>query len=835
MNTRGDHVDTRAVGGDGPSRRARTAVTGIAAAVLAGALLVLGVAPAVAVAGTPDTDTRTTSTATSPGTTGTDTRPDAADTDSTDPGTTPDPDALSAQRPTASPSPEPARPGAPTSPPPTGLPPTDPTIADPGDVTSATGAFRGTATPGHGVRVMDPRVASASVCTATTDARGAWSCSGAVRSGAQQVFTVQDTTDPTRHTADAPAADVVVPPVITSRGTTTGSVSGSGDAGMTVTVTVSGSRAERTATVGSDGRWVVSWAIGAAPRPSGTVSMTATQTASTAAGYLSDLRSATSQPVSVTFDRTPPAPPRITSPVADARVVVQPLTVRGTGEAGAQLTVYVDRVAVCGTTVGADRSWSCSTAGSRFTAGRHLVSALQHDAAGNHSAPSASVRVVLAAAGASVPGSTPTGTTGTGDGPTSGTSGQPGHGSANGGTTGSPGTGGHDSDPGHHGGSGGTGNGSTAGGTTGTGNGATTGSGGSSTGGTTGTSGGTGTGGGTGLGTGRGPDWSGPAGDWTTATSFDHAVPTIQSSASWRTLAVAAAVAAGFLLLVAGPARLVARTLRGRVSLRLASVTGRNRPRTERTRGDDALPAWASIGIAVVLAGVLTLLAVGVSLEARYVRLAIAVLLGTAVLTAAVVLSTRWAAGADRHTIGWRVSPWLVLAALVACGVTRAADLSPALVIGVLLVPVGHPDADTGAMRLGAGLAACARSATWRSAGLLVLAAVGWVLHSLTHGTGFWTALVSEFAITLCVGGLGALVATLLPVAGSAGSALWAHSRARYAAVAGLGVALAAAVYSGSAGTHVPPVALAVVACASVAVAAGTWLWVRVLEPDLGG
>jgi hypothetical protein len=112
---------------------------------------------------------------------------------------------------------------------------------------------------------------------------------------------------------------------------------------------------------------------------------------------------------------------------------------------------------------------------------------------------------------------------------------------------------------------------------------------------------------------------------------------------------------------------------------------------------------------------------------------------------------------------------------------------------------------------------------------------VGWLLHSLTPGAGFWTALVSEFAITLCVGGLGALVATLLPVAGSAGSALWAHSRTRYAAVAGVGVALGTAVYSGSAGTHLPAVALAAVAGVSVAVALATWLWVRVLEPDLGG
>ncbi|QSB24388.1 hypothetical protein [Curtobacterium sp. 24E2] len=79
----------------------------------------------------------------------------------------------------------------------------------------------------------------------------------------------------------------------------------------------------------------------------------------------------------------------------------------------------------------------------------------------------------------------------------------------------------------------------------------------------------------------------------------------------------------------------------------------------------------------MTVAALCTLLGVGVSLEARYVRLAIAVLLGTAVLTGAVVLVTRWAAGPDHRAVGFRVSPWLVLAALVACGITRAADLSP--------------------------------------------------------------------------------------------------------------------------------------------------------------
>jgi hypothetical protein len=794
MNTRGDYVDTGSVGGDRPVRLVRTAVIGALAAALVAGMITMTATPAAAAAAA---------------------APDAPAAAAAADALAASADAQQQPVPTSTPS----RPGlgaaAPTTPPttpPTDRPPVDPTIADPGDVTSA--RFHGTATPGDTVRVMDPRVTSSSVCTALTDAAGSWSCSGRVSTGPQQVFTVQDVSDPGRRTADAPASDVVVPPTITTRGPTTGTVVGSGDAGTSVTVSVSGSSAVRTATVGGDGRWVVSWSTGAAPRPSGTVTMTATETVSTATGFRSDLRSAASAPAAVTFDRTPPAPPRITSPRAEQSVATGPLTVRGTGEAAAQVTVYVDRVPVCGATVRADGSWSCGAAGSALGSGVRAITALQHDAAGNHSKPSSPVTVRVSAGTAhgapTTPGrsSTTGGTAGTGTGT--------GNDDSNDATPGSTGTrdangGGGSSDDG------GTDNGTTGAGANGT-DGTTDGQG------TTGTT----------TGAGGNPDWSGPAGDWAVATGFDRSVPTIQSAVSWTTLVLAIAVAAGFLLLVAGPARLVAHTLRGRVQLRAASFTGRNRPRAERRRGDDALPTWASLSIAVVLAGLLTLLGVGVSLEARYVRLAIAVLLGTAVLAAAVVLATRWSAGTDRDTVGYRVSPWLVLAALVACGVTRVADLSPALVVGVLLVPVGRTDVDTGAVRLGAGIAACARSATWRSVALLVVAASGWVLHSLTPGAGFWTSLVSEFAITLCVGGLGSLVVTLLPLAGSAGSALWVHSRARYASVAAVGVALAAAVYSGPAGTHVSPVVMGTVGCACVAVAAVTWVWVRLPVGDAG-
>lgn len=808
MSTRGESSTTAAVGGGRRVWRPRALVIGGLTAALVAGLAVLAVTPAASASATgPTASAPATGPTASTDPAPSDVTPASAATPTPLSTATPAPGNTQADlQPRPTPSAVPS--STPTAPPTTGTPATDPTIADPGDLTSATGRFAGTATPGHRVRVIDPGLPSSSTCTAVAGTDGAWSCSGRVRTGPHQVFTVQDVTDGSRRTSDAPAADVVVPPVVTTRGPTTGTVAGSGDAGTTVTVAVSGSTAERSAVVGSDGRWVVSWSTGAAPHPSGTVTMTATATASTAAGFRSDLRSTASAPATITFDRDAPSAPVVTSPRADQRIAPGALVVRGTGEPRAVLTVYVDRAPVCGATVGAEGAWSCRTADGAVTAGSHTVTALQHDAAGNHSGPSAAVSVVVGA---------------TSGAPSAGaTSGQPGPGSSAG-VGGHAGTGSH----GPVGSSGATAPGSGSGGT-GPSGGGTAGSGGGSSG--DGAPGGSGPGGG-GPG-GSASDWSGPAGDWSVATSFDRTVPTIQSAASWSTLAFAVAAVLGFLLLVAGPARLVARTLRGRVTLRRWSFTGRNRPRSERQRGDDALPGWASIVIAVAVASVLTLLGVGVALEARYVRLAIAVVVGTTVLAAAVVLATRWAAGADRHLVGFRVSPWLVVTALVACGVTRAADLSPALVLGVLLVPVGRPDVDTGAMRLGAGIAACARNATARSSALLVLAGIGWVLHSVTTGSGFWTAIVSEFAITLCVGGLGSLVATLLPLAGSAGSALWAHSRARYASIAAVGVALGAAVYSGPVGTHVSPVVMALVACGCVAAALGTWLWVRVADVD---
>lgn len=774
MNTLRENVDGQAVGGDGRVRRTRfTVLAGFAAALVAGLLTVVA-APAVA-------------------------------------DTTANPSVAVAETPapTSTPVPQNQLTPAPPTTPPTGRP-VRPTIADPGDITSSTARFHGTGTAGHSVRVTGPVATGTAGCSTTVRDDGSWSCVAAVRSGPQQVFTVQDRTTAGVGSASAPASDIVVPPTVTTDRPTNGPVSGTGYAGATVTLSVSGSTTDRTATVGRDGRWTISLG-GATPGAGGDARpvVTATQTASTAAGYRSDLRSAASAPVTITLDRTAPAAPRITTPATGDRVGAQSAAVSGTGEPGAVLTVYVDRAPVCRTDVPASGRWSCSTAGSTLLGGTRSITATQEDAAGNFSRSSAAVRVrVPQGSGSSgEPSGSSSGPGAPGSGSASATSSATGTASGNGTGAGSP-----DGGATSTGAAGGPGSdaGTGAGGTGGTSNGAT------------------GSVGGTGPGSGHaGLDWSGPAGDWTASTTYDTTVPTIQTVFSWRTVLVATAVAAGFLVLVAGPLALVAGTVQGRVRNPFAGVLGRNRPRDERRRGDDALPTWVSIAIAVAVVGLCTVLGVGVSLEARYVRLAIAVLLGAGVLTATVVLAARWAAGSDRHTIGFRVSPWLVLAALVACAVTRSFELSPAVIVGVVLVPVGRPDLDTAALRLGSTIVAGARSATWRSVALLVVAAAGWVLHSLTPGSGFWVSFVSEFAITLCVGGLGAVVATLLPLTGSAGHALLTQSRGRYVAIAAVAVALAAAVYSGTAGTHVSPVALAVIAALCTVAAVGSTLVTR--------
>ncbi|WIE76354.1 Ig-like domain-containing protein [Curtobacterium sp. MCSS17_007] len=802
MSTLGDNVDEAAVGPDGRVRRPRSRsgwTRAVLVTVLATGAVLLGAPTASAATATADGPPAGTATApgapasvgTAAATTGTVAVRTAADPS--------DGDAARAQQ-TSPPTPSPQ---VGTLPPGTGSPspaPSDrpavrPSISDPGDVTTGTVRFHGLGTPGHLVRVTGPTTTGSAGCSATVGADGSWACIATVRSGPQQVFTVSDRSDPALGSSSAPASDVVVPPVVTTDRPTPGPVSGSGLPGATVSLTVVGSSTVHTTTVGPDGRWTVSLSGDGAR--DGSVTVSAAQTASTTGGYRSDLRSAPSAPRPVVLDRTAPAAPVVGSPGRGEQVRAQPFTVRGTGEPGAVVTVYLDRSPVCRSEVGADGRWACTTSGTA-AAGARTVSAMQQDAAGNASRSSAAVRVVLSGATASATGGATNGTTAA---PGATAPAGPGAPATPGGTGSSAGSGGPGAD------------GSTAGGS-------------GDTGGAAG-AGGSGTGGG-----GRGlPDWSGPAGDWTAGTAFDHGVPTIQASFSWSTVLLATGVAAGFLVLVAAPLALFGAAVHGRLRNPVTALLGRNRSRAERRLGDDVLPTWAAAAIGVGIVGTTTVLGVGVALEARYVRLGIAVLLGAAVTTAAVVLAVRWAAGADHRAIGFRVSPWLVLAALVACVLTRTGDLSPALVVGSVLVPVGRPGADTAALRLASSAATGVRSATARSVALLVVAATGWALHSVVHGAGFWSTLVAEFAAALCIGAVGALVATLLPVPGSAGAVLVAGARGRYVGLTVGAVALAAIVAGGRAPVAPSPAELGVATGLCVLAAGCCWAWLRRPRP----
>ncbi|WP_152998283.1 Ig-like domain-containing protein, partial [Curtobacterium luteum] len=675
----------------------------------------------------------------------------------------------------------------PTSPP-SSTPPVAPTIADPGDITTGTARFHGRGTPGHALRVTS---GSTGTCSTRVQQDGSWSCLGTVVSGPAQVFTVSDRTAPSLGSAATPSSDVVTPPTLATRNTSTGTIAGDGHPGATVNLSASGSAEEWDATVGRDGRWVVSL-----PRDvrDGTLTLVATQTGSTATGYRSDLRSAASSPRTIALDRSAPAAPRILDPRAATSIRTQPFRVSGTGEPRAVVTVSVGRSPVCIATVGTSGRWSCATSGTSVAPGSRVISAVQRDAAGNTSRASAGVRVLVAASSG-----TPSSDSGSSD-PSDASSA-----TDTSGPSGSAGAGPHDSVASGTG----TPTGSSAAGDPGAGSPGTTGSGTHA--------GGPGSGG-------RGLDWSGPAGDWSARTAYDQAVPTIQSVFSWRTVLVATAVAAGFLVLVLVPLAMVAGVVRGRIRSPFSALLGRNLPRA-RSRAEDALPTWVSMVSSVTIATLCTLLGTGVSLEARYVRLALAIALGSALLTAATVLATRWAAGSDRHLVGHRVSPVLVLAALVACALTRAGELSPALVVGVVLVPTGRADLGTGPMRLGSEVVGRVRSASWRSAAFLVLAVVGWGVHSVATRGGVWTSFVSDVAITLCVGGLGAAVVTLLPFTGSVGAVLLAEARGRYAVLASVAAALTAAVYSGATGTHVAPItwAVAVMLCVAAGLVARLW------------
>ncbi|MBO0811006.1 MAG: hypothetical protein J2P23_03060, partial [Microlunatus sp.] len=152
-------------------------------------------------------------------------------------------------------------------------------------------------------------------------------------------------------------------------------ISGRGEPGATVTVTVDGRLVGMTV-VGGDGSW---W-LPTARFADGRHRVTATQT------DLADNTSRGSHPVIFISDSTPPKAPVITSPAGGAPIPEKLPTISGTGEPKATVIVTVDghRLGTAITT--RDGVWSIR-ARTPLADGRHKITAVQTDAAANSSGP----------------------------------------------------------------------------------------------------------------------------------------------------------------------------------------------------------------------------------------------------------------------------------------------------------------------------------------------------------------------------------------------------------------------------------------------------------------
>ncbi|MBD8610527.1 hypothetical protein IFT77_08515 [Frigoribacterium sp. CFBP 13729] len=675
--------------------------------------------------------------------------------------------------------------GSPTPTP--GPTPVAPTVGPVADSPTGSVTASGDATPGARVKVAltsngTYRDLCASVATTSS---GSWTCTATVPSGAGWTVVVTDLDHTDVDPVTSSSFSVLAAPTVGSGLLVGAKLGGTAFPGAVVTVT-SGSGATATATVSADGGWVA--VLPAAGFPSGRHDVRAVQSSSAVPAVPV---SASSRPSSVTVDRDAPAAPVVTSPTSGQRVAALPLTVSGTGEAGALATVYVDSTPVCQATVSGGGTWSCSAGGSELADGDRLVQAALVDPAGNFGPPSAAVRVTVGAAAAApaAPGATATprpGATATpSPAPVPPSTAPPGP-SDGGSTTAPPPTG-----PGGEGGAG------------------------------------------TPPGAGQGTQ----TGTWATATTFGAGLPTLAQTLGGPVWPLGAAVALLFLVLVAGPSRLAAAAARGRLRPRAARLTGRNRSSelpTSFNRG--TVDPRVAAGLALAGGAAAIAVAAGVDGQVQYARLLAGIVLGLVVLNGlVVVLPAVLVARRLGLAVRVRMSPGLLLAAVVACGATRVFSLDPALVLGVLLVGTLGAVHHHGGHAVGAGRNPGRRdrgiAAAVQLAATVVVPAAAWVLHGLVDAPGAWPQLGREALATVCLAGLGSLVVQLLPLGSMPGRHVWAWSKGIYVALAVVGVSVAAAVFVGAPSSSFPLPVLLVTSLVAALLAVAAWLWVTYVEP----
>ena len=273
--------------------------------------------------------------------------------------------------------------------------PAAPVITIPADGTTtadATPTYVGTAEPNTTVEVF---VDTAVIGTTTADGAGDWSLDQPTDLGDEPHTVVATATDAAGNTSDPDSSTFVVDttsttPVVdqpadgSSTNDTTPQIGGTADPGDTVTVTVD-STVLGTTTAGPDGSWTFTPTTPLAPGEH-----TVTASAEDVLGNASEV----SEPVTFTIDVTAPDAPVITSPT-DGSLTSDPTPpVRGTGEPGATVTVFVDGTSVGETLVDPDGVWEL-TPTTPLTDGDHVITATQTDPAGTTSPASDPVGITV--------------------------------------------------------------------------------------------------------------------------------------------------------------------------------------------------------------------------------------------------------------------------------------------------------------------------------------------------------------------------------------------------------------------------------------------------------
>jgi hypothetical protein len=476
------------------------------------------------------------------------------------------------------------------------------------------------------------------------------------------------------------------------------------------------------------------------------------------------------------IDREIPAPPVVTSPSAGAQVTAQPIQFSGTGEADAYIDVYVDNTFVCSTRV-SGTSWSCT--GSTIAVGNHTITAVQQDAAGNVSSPSAAVAVTIGSPSSAIPAPAATASPSATPTPTPTATALPTPSAAPVVPAPAPGTPSPTASP-------------------------------------------------VPVLPPEGDANAAPPLSWGSPTGYGSEITTPAQTVASNVWPAAVILALGWLLLIAVPLRMLATTLRGRLSLHGPHLTGRNRLSTERREVEEALPAFKTnpyfVSAGTVLgAAVLAVLASGIQNEVRYIRLTVAVAVGLAILNTGAALAIRWAGRARRLAGGpeggVRLMPLFLAVGAVTAILSRVVGIQPPLVMGIVIGTVfamGISARDRGAVQLA------------QIGALTVMATVSWIfLGAAGVAEGFWMSALTEMLAALCLAGFGSAVLLLLPVLSLPGRAIFEWSPLIWVGSTLVVCTLAASMFIGD---SFPIGAVAIGAIVVAVLCVSIWGWSRFVQ-----